>query len=204
MDNHQNTTRSIQFAGCTYTLKVQGYNFIDNSSLILKTHIEVYERPQCSSSDTLIGMMAKRHPLGSVSTEAYLAQFQLDQLLFVKLGDPSFLNRRLTFVGEQGFTAAKDILNQATDDRILSGLNNCLLGGGVLQEFILKMCIHDVFRNRWMCILETEPLKLFAPPPRWVVDGQVFVFAQRFDDEGSATYAMYIPSGEQLPNSEGN
>lgn len=178
---------------------------MDEDKLTLKTHIEVHERSLYCEVDSLIGAMAKKRPLGSILLEDYLAQYQLDRLSFVKISDPAFLDRRLTFIGSQGFEAAKTILGKSTDDRILLGLNSCLLGGGTLQKFILRMCLHDPLTGRWMCVQQTDPLELFAPPPRWVFDSEAFAFSRRFDEgEDGITYCIYLPSGEKLLSSEGN
>lgn len=193
--NSQDSSRSIEFAGNIYTLRVQGYRYAVDGELVLKSHIEVLEQTLGSDVNLVIGMLATKPGRLSMPLIEYLAKYTEDAPQFVKMQNQNFLNRRLEFIGADGFDLAKQLLHTLTEEAIIKGLNTWLLRGGVLHTFILKMCIYDPFRSKWMCIFQSEPIQAFSPPHSYNYSGQKFTLASRFPQDNT-TYCMYIPPSE--------
>jgi|GEM_PF-6807411 hypothetical protein len=104
MSRFQNTVRSVKITGNTYSLRVQGYNFLIDGELQLITSIELFQ------NNYIIGALSKTHSPNDPVPQ------------FVKLSSSDFQQTKLKYYGEMNFEIAKKELAKLTDENIIAGL----------------------------------------------------------------------------------
>lgn len=181
--------RSVDLAGSTYYLCVQGFKFNVDGKLILKNRIQLLEKAIDAENPTLIGFLRQTHNLNDTDPQMW------DAPQFIGLADAeNYKAGAAQWFGEDGYTAAFIELGKLTDDRILKGLRAFVSKGRTEKPYVLKLCIKDLLSKRTICVYESPVIMLFEPGKYYVWDCIRYELADT-DSQDNYTCCYYFPAG---------